>query len=407
MTAPRFGPEPAEDIPAFPLARNCPFAPPEPYERRRARTPVSRVRMLGGNDAWLVTRHEDVRRVLSDPRTSADRRAPGFPRFAPATEAQRRASFFRPPLNWQDPPEHTRTRPWLMRDFTARRAELMRPRIAEVVDACLEDMLSTGPPLDLVRHLADPVPSRVICGILGVPYDGHERFESAIAVMMDRTASAPRRGGAARDVRSLLEAVVADAARGRGTGLVARLVDEQGADDLDSVTSSAFVLLVAGQVTTSNMISLGTLALLEHPDQLARMTSDPERVPAAVEELLRYCSIVEAATARTATADTVVGGVTVRAGEGIVPVVQTANRDPDVFERPHELDIARPPRAHLAFGHGRHRCLGSALARVELQCVFEALFRRIPSLRAAVPLDRVAFRRESNIYGVRELPVTW
>ncbi|WP_159942008.1 MULTISPECIES: cytochrome P450 [unclassified Nocardiopsis] len=410
MQPPSSGDAPPDDADVFPLARNCPFAPPEAYERRRRERPLAPVRMLGGNEAWMVTRYEDVRAVLGHPHTSADRRRHGFPRFAPATEEQRRDSFFRAPLNWQDPPEHTRTRSRLVGEFTVRRVDRLRPRIQEIVDGCVDRMLRAGGPLDLVRHLALPVPSRVVCEILGVPYAEHERFEAATALMMDRSVPAPERARAARSVRSYLEGVVADKERAPGDDLLSRLAHGAGGEggpDRDELASTAFVLLVAGHITTSSMIALGVLALSQHPEQLALMLSRPERVPGAVEELLRYCSIVEAATSRTAVADLEIAGVRIRDGDGLVTVVQTANRDPEVFERPDELDIERRGRPHLAFGFGRHHCLGKNLARAELQITLGTLFRRIPSLRAAVPLDEVAFRRTSNIYGVDELPVTW
>ncbi|OOC57016.1 MULTISPECIES: cytochrome P450 [Nocardiopsis] len=403
--------DPAEDPELlFPAPRTCPFSPPEAYTRRRRERPLAPVRMLGGNEAWMVTRYEDVRSVLGHQHTSADRRAPGFPRFAPAGERLRRDSYFRTPLNWQDPPEHTRTRSALTAEFTMRRVSRLRPRIQEITDARVDRMLRSGGPLDLVRHLALPVPSTVICEILGVPYSEHARFEPDSALMMDRNTPAAERFRAAHTVRSYLGEVVAWKERCPGDDLLSRLLAEaetEGRPDPDGVTSTAFVLLVAGHITTSSMISLGTLALLEHPGQLALMTADPARVPGAVEELLRYCSIVEAATARTASADLDIAGTRIANGEGLVPVIQTANRDPEVFDRPDELDIGRRGRGHLSFGHGRHHCLGKNLARAELQIVLGTLFRRIPSLRAAVPLGEVAFRGESNIHGLRELPVTW
>jgi cytochrome P450 len=169
----------------------------------------------------------------------------------------------------------------------------------------------------------------------------------------------------------------------------------------------AFVLLVAGHVTTSNMISLSVLALLEHPRQLARMLTEPARIPAAVEELLRYLTIVVAATARIAVDDIEIGGVRIRAGEGVVALIQAANRDPAAFDDPGALDIDRGARHHLAFGHGRHQCLGQNLARLELQVVLERLFRRLPGLRVAVPVAQLPLKVDANVYGLYRLPVTW
>ncbi len=181
---------------------------------------------------------------------------------------------------------------------------------------------------------------------------------------------------------------------------------ETGEGDHEDLVSLAFLLLVAGHETTANMISLGTVALLENPEQLAAIVADPSRTPAAVEELLRYFSIVDAATSRTARADVEIGGVLIREGEGVVALGWSANRDPDAFADPDVLDIERGARHHVAFGYGAHQCLGQNLARMELQIVFDTLLRRIPGLRLASAVDELPFK-DANVYGLHELPVTW
>jgi aminosugar N-oxygenase len=404
-------PEPGRDT-AFPLPRECPFAPPPDYERLRAEQPVARVPMVGGGTAWLVSRHDEARHALADPGLSADRRRSGFPRLAPVTETQRQDSFrnFRAPLNWMDPPEHAAARRLVIDEFTARRVNSWRPRITEIVDECLDAMVAGGRPVDLVRSLAYPVPSRVICELLGVPYGWHEFFEERTTIMLNRGTPAPERTRCAREIRGMLDEVVADKARHPADDLLTRLIAKLRArdgEDHEFVVSMAFVLLVAGHVTTSNMISLGVLALLEHPSQLARTLADPTRIPATVEELLRYLTIVVAATARVAVDDIEIGGVRIRAGEGVVALIQAANRDPAVFADPGALDVDRGARRHLAFGHGRHQCLGQNLARLELQLVLERLFRRLPGLRTAVPVDELKFKVDANVYGLHQLPVTW
>jgi cytochrome P450 len=169
----------------------------------------------------------------------------------------------------------------------------------------------------------------------------------------------------------------------------------------------AFLLLLAGHETTANMISLGVVGLLSHPDQLAVITADPSRTPLAVEEMLRYFTIVEMVTARVATEDVRIGEVTIKADDGVVVSGLSVNWDPAVFENPAELDVTGGARHHIAFGYGPHQCLGQNLARMELQIVFDTLFRRIPNLRLAVPVEEVAFKTDANVYGVYELPVTW
>jgi cytochrome P450 len=407
MTPPDHG-----HVTAFPLPRGCPFAPPPEYDRLRAAQPVARVPLVGGGTAWLVSGHHEARRMLADPGMSADRRRAGFPRLAPVTGTQRRDSFrdFRAPLNWLDPPEHAAARRLVIDEFTARRVNLLRPRITGIVDECLDAMVAGPRPVDLVRALAYPVPSRIICELLGVPYARHEFFEGRTTLMLSRGTPAPERTRCAREIRAMLDGVVTGKERDPADDLLSRLITKlrgRGVEDHELVVSMAFVLLVAGHVTTSNMISLSVLALLEHPRQLARMLTEPARIPAAVEELLRYLTIVVAATARIAVDDIEIGGVRIRAGEGVVALIQAANRDPAAFDDPGALDIDRGARHHLAFGHGRHQCLGQNLARLELQVVLERLFRRLPGLRVAVPVAQLPLKVDANVYGLYRLPVTW
>jgi cytochrome P450 len=401
--------EPASsDVATFPMTRTCPFDPPPEYARLRSEQPVSRVRMLGGNSAWLVTRHEDVRQVLSDPRMSSDRRREGFPRLAPGQQQLTRD--LKPSLIGMDAPEHTAARRAVLGEFTVKRMQALRPRIRQIVDECLDGMLAGGRPVDLVRALSLPVPSLVICELLGVPYADHDFFQRCTGRMISRVTPHEQRQQAIGEIRSYLDTLVSAKEREPADDLLGRQIVKQrqeGEVDHDALVGLAFLLLVAGHETTANMISLGTVALLENPEQLAEIRADPDKTPAAVEELLRYFTIVDAATARTALEDIEVGGVLIRAGEGVVALGPAANRDPEVFDHPDELDIERGGRQHVAFGFGPHQCLGQNLARLELQIVFDALFSRIPDLRLAVAVQDIAFKDDANIYGIHELPVTW
>jgi cytochrome P450 len=401
----------AEDT-TFPFRRTSPFMPPPQYARLRADDPVSRVRMVGGNLAWLIARYDDVRAVLGATHMSVDRRNPGFPRFAEATPGQRDESYrgFRPPMNWMDGAEHTAARRSVVEEYSRRRIEGMRPRIQRIAEDTLDRFLAGGGPADLVRGYAMPVPSAVICAQLGVPYEHHEYFELHATRMLTRATPADERTRSAHGIRAMLDDVVTAKTARPGDDLISRLLARQadaGAPDHEAVVSMAFVLLTAGHVTTANMIALGVLGLLQHPRQLELLRREPERTPAAVDELLRFFSVVDAATSRTATVDTEVAGVTIRAGEGVVALGPAANRDPAVFERPDELDITRPRRRHAAFGFGRHHCIGQHLARVELEVALGTVVRRLPRLRLAVPLERLSFMDDANIYGVHELPVQW
>ena len=397
--------EPAATIPA---PRSCPFAPPAEYERLREQSPVSRVTMPGGQPTWAVTRHEDIRAMLSDPRFSSDRRRPGFPSlFAGAHDDTSRAA---PTMITMDPPQHTQARREVLGEFTVRRMQALRPRIQEIVDRQL-DLLTGGPrAADLVTALALPVPSLVICELIGVPYADHDFFQDRSSRLLRHTTTGPERLQVRDDLAGYLRELLARKMQNPGDDLLGRQIrKQQEAGDVRpaDLIGLAFLLLIAGHETTANMISLGVLALLEHPEVRQSVRDDPAKTPAAVEELLRYFSIVDMAVARIATADVELGGVLIRAGEGAIALGSAANRDPAAFECPDELDIDRRDRHHLAFGFGAHQCLGQNLARMELQIVFDTLVRRLPDLKLAVPMRDVPFKDDALIYGAYELPVTW
>jgi cytochrome P450 len=395
-------PEPALTVPA---PRSCPFAPPAEYQRRREQSPVSRVTLPNGRPAWAVARHEDIRAVLSDPRFSSDRSRPGFPSLlaGSAPEVTRGAAS----LISMDPPEHGPARREVLGEFTVRRMQALRPRIQQIVDRQLELMAAGPRPADLVAALSLPVPSLVM---LGVPYADHDFFQDRSARLLRHTTPKPERLQVQRDLSGYLRELVARKVAEPGDDLLGRQVVKQreaGEVRPRDLAALAFLLLVAGHETTSNMISLGVLALLDNPAAKEAIRADPARTPAAVEELLRYFSIVDVAVARMATADIEIGDVLIRAGEGVVALSSTATRDPAAFGHADELDIGRGERHHLACGFGPHQCLGQNLARMELQVVFDSLLRRIPGLRLAVPLDDVPFKDDAIIYGAYELPVTW
>jgi cytochrome P450 len=312
-----------------------------------------------------------------------------------------------------DDPEHARYRRMLTREFTVRQAEQMRPWIAQLVDDSLEKMISAGQPADLVADFALPVPSLVIARLLGVPYADHEFFQTASKNLFDVTVPADQ----ARESNVELYGYLLDLARRKerepGDDLLSRLVTERvatGEFTAEQVAGMARLLLVAGHETTANMIALGTLTLLQHPDQLAglRDTDDPAIVAHAVEELLRYLSIVENLVVRVASEDSTIGGQLVRAGEGLVISLPAGNRNAGFLDGdPDTFDIGRNARAHIAFGYGVHQCLGQNLARVELEVALPALLRQLPGLRLAVPFDEVPFRQQMLVYGLTRLPVVW
>ncbi|MFE3825369.1 cytochrome P450 [Streptomyces sp. NPDC059092] len=350
-----------------------------------------------GSPTWVVSRFEDIRTALSDPRISADAldrdgSPPIFPKM--------------------DDPEHARLRRMLTKDFTVKRAREMRPLIQEMVDDFLEKMIGKGQPADLVTDYALPIPSLVISLLLGVPYSDHAFFQEQSSILLDVTSPEKEKATARAAFFGYLLDLVERKEREPGDDLISRLITERmatGELSRESVAMNSLVLLIAGHETTSNMIGLGTLTLLRNPEALAliRDTDDPAVIASAVEELLRYLTIAQDVIVRVALEDLTVGGQLVRAGEHLVMNLPAGNRDAAVFTDPDRFDAARNPRGHLAFGYGVHQCLGQSLARVELEIALPSLLHRLPGLRLAVPVEQLRFRHEMATYGVHELPVAW
>lgn len=392
----------------YPIPRDgaCPFAPPSAYKELRENEPVTRVRLYDGREAWMFTRYEDIRELLAHPSVSADTLNEDFPFLTPGDVVAKRAQSFQ---RWDDP-RHAERRRMLMPFFTIKRVEAMRPRVRAMISSFYDEMIETGPPLDLVQHLALAVPSAVACDLLGVPYEDHVFFESRFAVRIDRTASAEDVRKVNEELIAYVDRVVSSKYGRRNEDLLGRFVNEHvetGEVSHEDAVTDANLLLLAGHETTANMIALGTLALLEHPGELARVKGDKGLVADAVEELLRYLTISQSMGVRVAKDDFEIRGHPIAAGEGLILPVAAANYDDSVFPSPELLDVTRQARRHLTFGFGTHVCLGQPLARMELHEVFSTLFDRFPGLRLDVPLDQVGFKAQSVFYGVHALPVTW
>ncbi|MEU6372498.1 cytochrome P450 [Streptomyces sp. NPDC046909] len=400
-----------ETVPAYPMPRaaGCPFDPPPEMLRLQAEQPVSRVRLWDGSTPWLVTRYEDQRALYGDPRLSVDPRRPGFPHFSAAFQeaySQMPPSF----LNMDDP-EHARIRRMVTGPFTIKRIEAMRPAVQRMTDTFIDAMLDGPNPADLVESLALPLPSLVICELLGVPYDDHEFFQSRSQVGVRRDASVEESRAASGELLRYLDEQLQAKLATPGDDMLSDLAARTRDGELGRLDAAmlGLLLLGAGHETTANMIALGVLALLEHPDQLAlvRDTDDPKVLAGTVEEMLRYLTVVHNGQRRVALADIELGGETIRAGDGVIIPGATGNWQPDRFPDPDRLDISRDARRHMAFGFGIHQCLGQPLARLELQVVYGTLFRRVPTLRRAVDLEKIPFKDDGVVYGVYELPVTW
>ena len=362
-----------------------------------------------GMEIFLVTRHEDIKDVLSDHERFSNGRPPGFVLpGAPLASEDEQASARAGNLLGLDPPEHQRLRRMLTAEFTIRRMKRLEPRVVEIVDGQLDAMEKAGPPADLVAAFALPIPSLVICELLGVPYEDRADFQRRSARQLDLSIPITDRLELQRQGRAYMGSLVARARQQPGEDILGMLVRDHGAELTDDeLIGVAGLLLLAGHETTSNMLGLGTLALLRHPDQMAAVRDDPDAVAPAVEELLRWLSIVHTAIPRITTTDVEIAGVPIPAGRLVFVSLPSGNRDPDFIDSPEVLDIRRGAAGHLAFGHGVHHCLGAPLARMEMRIAFPALLRRFPRLALAEDFADVAFRSFHFIYGLKALEVGW
>ncbi|MCT7658678.1 cytochrome P450 [Mycobacterium deserti] len=399
------------DAPALPPLhmRRDAFTPTPELREIRETVGVRTVTNSFGMTVYLVTRHDDVKAVLADHAHFSNGRPPGFVLpGAPAISQEEQESAQAGNLLGLDPPEHQRLRRMLTPEFTIRRMKRLEPRIIEIVDQHLDAMEKVGPPVDLVESFALPIPSLVICELLGVPYDDREDFQRRSARQLDLSIPIAERMALQRDGRVYMQSLVERARRHPGDDILGMLVRDHG-DELtdDELRGVASLLLLAGHETTSNMLGLGTLALLRHPDQLAAVREDPDAVGPAVEELLRWLSIVHSAIPRITTADVDVAGVTIPAGQLVFVSLPSGNRDPHFIDAPEVLDIRRGAIGHLAFGHGVHHCIGAPLARMEMRIAFPRLLQRFPSLALAEDFADVAFRSFHFIYGLKSLEVKW
>jgi cytochrome P450 len=385
-----------------------PFDPPRQITWLREARPISPMLFPDGHEGWLVTGYDAVRQVMADTRFSSRQdigivhvpyETPGMP--APTEPSPQMPGLFIS----MDPPDHTRLRRKLTGAFTVRRMRALEEHIVEIVERQLDELAGLTPPVDLVKEFALPVPSLVICELLGVPYADRANFQVNSATFLERDVTLEAKMGAFGAMTSFLTELVTRKRAEPGEDILSDLARD---DDLavEELVGVAFLLLLAGHETTANMLALGTFALLEHPEQLAELRADPALIPDAVEELMRYLSIADIFY-RYATEDIELGGETIRKGSTVVVSLLAANHDRLRFEAADTLDIHRKARGHLSFGHGVHQCLGQQLARVEMRAGFAGLLRRFPAIELAIPAGAVKLKSDMNIYGVHELPVTW
>jgi pentalenic acid synthase len=388
---------------SFPSAREHPLDPPAVQTELRETCPVAPIELHDGQPAWLVTRYDDIRTVLSDERFSSA----GLWRFAGSANraaAERAETSF----TVMDPPEHTHYRRLFTRYFTIKRVATLRPRIQQIVDETIDGLLARSSTADLVTDLALPIASQTMCSLVGVPYADHEWYESRAEVRSRMDGDPAEAEQAFQDLLAYMSGLVDQAHGSDADDVISAAVRdllEPGLIEKADLVAALRLLLTAGHETTATMIATGTYVLLTHPHQLEEVRRDPDLLPGAIEELLRYVSMLFILV-RTAKEDTEVAGQPVCAGDGLIVGPALANKDPRAFPDPDRFDIHRDNRHHVAFGFGPHQCLGQPVARLELGIVLETLLRRIPTLRLAVHPGDVPFKA-TNLVGVASLPVTW
>lgn len=394
----------------FPAERTTAFDPPEEYHcLATAGQPVSRVKLWSDERIWLVTGYNEVRRVLKEQDLfSADMDWSNFPLISrQKLELQIKGTFVR-----KDGEQHARVRRALSKDFTINRILSMRPVVEKIVDEYFDRMEALPRPVDFVEAFALPVPSQVMCHVLGIPFEDGEYFTERAKVALSHRVEPEDVIAAMNELREYLVRLVDEKRDNLGDDVISRLIEEQEASgkfDHDEVVTISLLLRGAGHETTANMIGLSLLALLRNPEQRRLLADDPGLAGHAVEELLRYLSIMHHGLARVATDDVELGGCRLRKGDGLVAMINVANRDQDKFPAPDKLDLGNAESAigHLAFGFGAHQCLGHALARLELEVVFSRILQRFPGIQLAVPAEEIPLRTDMFVYGVHELPVTW
>lgn len=393
--------------PTFPFPITSSLEPSAEYARLRENQPVVRVTLPSGDSAWLVTRHQDVRQVFSDTRFSrAAASRPGAPRLMPGVEGDPES------IVSKDPPDHTRLRKLVAPAFSPKRMEGMRSTVVATVNRLLDALEQRGQPADLIAGFCSLLPMITICDLLGVPPADQDQFRAWSTAMFGTTPAAMKAG---IEARTALIAYMKDLVdRKRATpsddllGVLIAYHDEGDRLTERELISFAGGLVVAGYETTANRLASTVLMLLRHPDQLALLRRDDSLLPNAVEEALRYVPGGAAGGfMRVALEDIELGGVTIHAGDGVIAVTNSANRDPAAFSDPDRFDVSREPGPHTTLGHGIHYCVGAQLARVELQEALRGLLQRFPNLRLAVPESELSWRKNVVIHSLLSLPVAW
>ncbi len=390
----------------FDFAEGLAFDPS--LRRLMTEAPVARITMpYGEGTAWLVTRYEDVRLVTTDRRFSrAAVAGRNFPRMTPEPIVQSES------INLLDPPVSSRLRRLVAQAFTAPKVERMKPATQRIVDGLLDEMADHGPPADLVAHLSTRLPLTTICEVLDIPEDDRpELRRRAMAMMAIGPSTRETAIQAKAELRGYFQELTQRRRAEPGDDLISSLATARDGDERlgpDELAVMAMVLMMTGHDTSTYQLSNITYTLLTQEEQLAKLRAHPEKLPDALEELLRFIPFRKGVgIPRIALEDVRIGDVTIRANDTVHVSYLAANRDPERFERPDELDLDRAPTPHMTFGWGAHHCIGSPLAVMELQLAIGTLLARFPRLRLAVPAEDVRWNDESIWRYPYELPVAW
>jgi cytochrome P450 len=400
-------PDECTSPPRFPFRRVDPLQPPPQYAQARATQPILPVTLWNGRRAWLITRYDDVRSIVRDARFSGEFANPDFPTV---TEARVVVDKDERAFVGMDNPRHDHYRRMVTQEFSAKRMMALRPKMTAIADRLIDGLMAQPQPADLVAAIAVPFPSLVMCDLVGSPYEDHTFIIQCAAGRHGLLQTPGEALQKARDLADYFLRLIRRKEDAPGDDLVSRVIAEHvrpGNLTREEFAEIGAMILRAGHDTTTNMIGLGTLILLNHPEQAAAVRDRPEVVPGAVEELLRYISPVQFSPRRVALEDVAMGGVVIRKGEGVFALNPAANRDPDIFPDPDRFDVHRDASRHVAFGVGIHQCLGQILARMELQVLFPLMLQRLPNLRVAAKEGEIRFKDDMQIYGVHNLPVAW
>jgi cytochrome P450 len=391
-------------LPAYPMPREDPLLPPPGYAALR-HGPPRVVQFADGRKAWLVTRYRDIAAGLADPSLSSDSTAPGFPAVIPISPDSRALSFFR-----MDAPEHRRLRNMAAPYFTARALGRFRADVRELVYRLLENMRRGPKPCDLVEAFTDPLPTLVIGRMLGVPDADRAFFRANAKVVTAASGDRAAADDSYRELAGYLRRLIAEKERTPRDDVISKILEREAAtgglsrDDLVSMT----LLLLLASHATANQIALSVLLLVDDPSQLTRLRNDPRALRAALNELLRFASIVQYDLIRVATEKINIGGADIGAGDGVIFALPSANHDEGVFAHPSTVDLERRDSArHLAFGSGAHTCVGAPLAYLEMETALLGLFDAFPALSIEMAPGEIPYRHEMLVYGVHELLVSW